>query len=91
MSKGVSGVPVICGWETERDIFISKSRFLESVAPPAGLERAGGVESMAFWVRFFFAPSNKGPSLSTHARTRKMVIYACVGAKPEETLVEALV
>jgi len=32
-----------------------------------------------------------GPSQSTSVRTRKMVIYACVGAKPEETPVEALV
>jgi len=35
--------------------------------------------------------ARKGPSQSTHARTRKMVIYACVGARSEETLMEALV
>jgi len=35
--------------------------------------------------------SNKGLSQSTYIRTRKMVIYACVGARSEETLMEALV
>jgi len=33
----------------------------------------------------------KGLSLSAHVRTRKMVIYAYIKARSEETLMEALV
>jgi len=67
-----------------------------SVAPPASLESWAKVLSSCLWfvlkdTNHKQSNSRKGLSQSTHIRTRKMVIYACVGARSEETLMEALV